>query len=60
MKNFEAPEMQVQKLEGEGVIATSTSCFETFACTECYCGIVQCSGTYECRGLVCPNLSDFD
>ena len=59
MKKFTAPEFTVQKLEFEGVISTS-SCFEGFACTSCYCTAVQCDGTYVCDGLVCGSLSDYD
>ena len=59
MKKFVAPEMSVQRLDPEGIINTS-SCFEKFACLDCYCQTVQCGGTYECKGLVCPTLSDYD
>ena len=59
MKKFLAPEMNVQRLDSEGIINTS-SCFERFACTDCYCQTVQCGGTYECTGLVCNRLSDYD
>jgi hypothetical protein len=59
MKKFEKPVMMIQKLDPEGVIGTS-SCFEKFACTSCYCQTVQCGGTYECIGLVCEKLSEFD
>ena len=60
MKRFDVPVMKIQKLESEEIMRTSTGCFESFACKECYCGIVQCGGSYECSGLVCPSLSDFD
>ena len=61
MKKFEFPVMSIQKLDAEDFMRTSTpSCFETFACTECYCGMVQCASGYECSGLVCNSLSDYD
>lgn len=59
MKRFEEPKMTVQNLELEGIINTS-SCFEKFACTSCYCQTVQCGGKYDCVGLVCGTLSDYD
>ncbi len=60
MKKFNVPEMQIQKLEQEDIMRTST-CFETFACKSCYCSVVQCGiDTYGCVGLVCPTLSDYD
>lgn len=55
MKSFDVPMMQVQKLENEEILRTS-SCFESYACKECYCSLVQCGGTYTCTGLVCPTL----
>ncbi len=60
MKKFEVPMMSIQKLDSENIIRTSGNCFETFACTECYCELVQCGGTYECTGLRCNTLSDYD
>jgi len=59
MKKFEAPVITVQKLEPEFIMAAS-NCFEEDACTECYCGLVQCGGKYECVGLVCGRLSDYE
>ena len=56
MKLFEAPMMMVQKLDIEEIMVTSTLCFESFQCKECYCTAVTCSGTYTCDGLVCPGL----
>ena len=56
MKLFEAPMMMVQKLDLEEIMVTSTLCFESFQCKECYCTAVTCSGTYTCDGLVCPGL----
>jgi len=60
MKKFETPRMSVLNLEVEDVMRTSGPCFETYACTACYCEVVQCGGTYECVGLVCATLSDYD
>ena len=60
MKKFENPRMSMLKLEMEDVMRTSGLCFETFACKKCYCGVMQCSGTFVCDGLDCPTLSDFD
>ena len=59
MKRFTVPTLSVQKIDPEEVMRTSL-CFESFACKECYCGMVQCGGTYTCKGLVCPSLSDYD
>lgn len=59
MKRFEMPEMVIQRFDPEGAISTS-ACFERNACSECYCQTVQCGGTYECTGLVCNTLSDYD
>ncbi len=59
MKKFETPRMNVLTIEREDVMRTS-SCFERFACEECYCTAVQCGGTYDCTGLVCSTLSDYD
>lgn len=57
MKKFETPEMIVQKFEPEIIIeGSSSSCFETFECKDCYCGLVQCPTGYSCKGLVCPGL----
>lgn len=60
MRNFKAPYMNIQRLEKEEVLVTSTGCFEAFACTECYCSAVQCPNGYTCTGLVCGTLSDYD
>ena len=51
--------MTIQRLEQEPVCGTST-CFEIYACVDCYCTVVQCDGTYVCEGLRCPKLSDYD
>lgn len=60
MRKFEAPLMNVVRLDPDGVISAS-SCFEAFACKECYCSVVQCGNdTYTCTGLVCDSLSDYD
>lgn len=59
MKKFTTPEINIQKLESESVMATSV-CFEAFECKECYCGMVQCGGTYDCTGLTCPGLSQYE
>ena len=59
MKKFATPTMTIQKLDPERVM-TDSACFETFACTECYCSLVQCPDTYSCKGLVCDSLSDYN
>lgn len=60
MKKFEVPTINIQKLVSENIL-TGSSCFEKFACTECYCSLVQCNQTkYSCTGLVCGTLSDYD
>ena len=60
MKKFKAPIISVLKLDSDSVMTTS-ACFETFACTECYCSIVQCGNdSYSCTGLVCGTLSDYE
>ncbi len=55
MKEFKAPTMNVQKLEQEEIVSSS-SCFETFACVDCYCTAVTCDDAYVCDGLKCPIL----
>lgn len=59
MKKFDAPEMFLQRLDVEDVMSTST-CFEVNACDDCYCTSVDCDPVYECDGLVCGTLSDYD
>lgn len=59
MKRFEAPVMRIQKLVSEEIVRTS-SCFEIFACEDCYCTMVQCEAGYVCDGLKCPTLGDYD
>lgn len=56
MKKFGMPIMTIQKLEPEKIMTTS-NCWESFDCKECYCMGVQCESGYECTGLVCPCLS---
>ena len=58
MKDFTAPMMSVQRLEQEGIIATSPTCFEIFACEDCYCTSVTCDSAYVCDAQRCPTLSD--
>lgn len=60
MKKFRQPAISVLKLEDENIISTSPGCFESFACEDCYCTIVTCQGTYDCDGLKCSTLSDYD
>lgn len=60
MRKFEVPYMSIQRLAKEDVLTESGPCFETFACTACYCSLVQCPDGYKCTGLVCGSLSDFD
>lgn len=61
MKKFGAPELNVQRLDAEEIISTSGGkCFEINACVDCYCTSVTCEGVWECDGLLCPSLSDFD
>lgn len=55
MKMFNMPEMNVQRLEAENVMSTS-SCFEAFECKSCYCSAVTCQEGYVCTGLSCPGL----
>lgn len=55
MKEFKAPTMNVQKLEQEEIVSSS-SCFEVFACEDCYCTAVTCETGYVCDGLRCPIL----
>ncbi len=54
MKKFEIPSMKVQKLDSADIM--TTSCFEIFACEDCYCTSVTCEGTYVCDGLKCSIL----
>ena len=57
MKDFTAPMMSVQRLEQEGIIATSNGCqVEVLACEDCYCTSVTCDGTYVCDAQRCPTL----
>ena len=59
MKKFEIPRMKIQFLASEEIMGAS-DCFEVHACIECYCTLVQCPVAYECSGLVCPTLSDYN
>ena len=58
MKKFNVPVMDVQKLDPEGVIATS-SCevCNTVGCIACYCGVVDCETGYTCDSRVCPTYN---
>lgn len=58
MKNFEVPVMNIQRLDPEEAIATST-CFEIFACEDCYCTSVTCDDGYVCEGLKCSTLDTY-
>lgn len=60
MRKFHTPELSVLKLSADEVVRTSGTCFEIFACEDCYCTKVTCDGTYECDGQRCPTLSDWD
>ena len=55
MKKFVRPEINIQRLEKENVMSTS-SCFEAFECKKCYCSAVTCDPVYDCSGLSCPGL----
>lgn len=55
MKKFDTPVMIIQKFGTEEIIRTST-CFEIFACLDCYCTSVTCDGTYICEAQNCPTL----
>lgn len=59
MKKFVHPVMNVQRLEADDIVRTS-SCFEIFACEDCYCTSVTCADAYVCEGLKCSILSDYD
>ncbi len=61
MKKFVKPALDVLKLDAQEIISTSdASCFEINACVDCYCTSVTCEGVWECDGLICPSLSDYD
>ncbi len=59
MKAFKTPRMTLCRLETEELMRSST-CFEIFACVDCYCTKVVCDDVYVCDGLNCPTLSDYD
>ena len=43
MKNFEAPMMNIQRLDAGDAIVTSTQCsVEALNCASCYCVAVDC------------------
>ena len=55
MKQFDTPEMTIQRLEAEEIVRTS-GCWESYDCEKCYDDAVVCGGTYTCTGLVCGCL----
>ena len=59
MKKFEVPMMNIQRLDAEDVIATSTVCaVEAFHCASCYCVAVDC-GSFTCGDNECSGCYDF-
>ena len=58
MKKFEIPMMDIQRFDAEEAISTST-CYQSFACKDCYCTAVGCSWPYECNSLNCPTLGSY-
>ena len=61
MKKFNVPVVDVQRLDLEGIIATS-SCqvCNTVGCIDCYCGVVECEGVYTCDSRNCPTYDESD
>ena len=55
MKKFRIPKMNIQEFGNEEIIRAS-SCFEIFACEDCYCTSVTCESGYVCDGLRCSTL----
>ena len=60
MREFNTPEMIVQRIEPENILRTSYCSTEGVACVSCYCDAVTCEGVYTCKGLRCAILHDFD
>lgn len=60
MKKFETPVLDVQKLDMEGIIATSCQVCNTVGCLDCYCGSVTCDPPYSCDSRNCPTYCDTD
>ena len=59
MKRFDTPVIDVQRINPDGVIATSTcQVCNTVGCIECYCGFVTCEGNYTCDSRVCPTYDN--
>ena len=59
MKKFEAPMMDIQRLDAEDVIATSRVCaVEAYNCESCYCVAVDC-GIFTCDANDCGDCYDF-
>jgi len=56
MKRFEAPVMDVQRLDPDEAITTSCGVCNSVGCIRCYCGTVSCSPVYTCTSLECPTL----
>lgn len=54
-KRFEEPKMALVRLDGENVIRTSSGCYESFDCQDCYMEAGVCT-KYNCTGLKCPCL----
>ena len=59
MKEFNTPQMVIQKIEREEFIMTS-GCWESFDCEKCYGDAVVCGSTYDCSGLVCKCLGSLN
>lgn len=61
MKKFDAPVMDIQRLDLDGIISTS-SCqvCNTVGCIDCYCGVVACTPPYNCDSRNCPTFCDKD
>lgn len=60
MKRFEAPVMDIQRLDPEDAIATSCQVCNTVGCIACYCGVVSCTPPYNCDSRVCPTFCASD
>ena len=59
MKNFEAPMMDIQRLDAGDAIVTSTECsVEALNCDSCYCSAVIC-GVFSCNANECECHSHF-